>query len=353
MDLLLAGFEGWVKVYENMNPDPKGMPQLDQEGRFVLQTHPMITDGEQTRTAAVDWNGDGSLDLIRGGGNGWVKYYENEGTNVDPVFKFPVRLQAAGEDIRFINGLRDCPQGPSEPNSGYTTPVVIDFDGDGDLDLIVGDMRGYQTYFENVGNRKEPELAAGRTIQVGNEPRSFGWRNQVAVGDIDGDGKIEIVTTPFTDRHIYAYKPERTQNDPNVLKVTRVDLIRLENGQTLLPPHAGGNNNGDNMLKLADWDNDGDLDLFFSSIHYNWYYENVGTRTKPIFKAHGKIQVEGKDLVVTGHANTVDVVDWNGDGMQDLVLSGESGWTYYFDRSFIEGKLPKTVVQPAERRPRS
>lgn len=344
MDLVLGGFEGWVKVYENKNPDPRGIPQIEQEGKFVLQTHPKITDGEQTRTAFVDWNGDGRRDLIRGSSNGWVTYYQNEGTNPDPVYKAPVRLTVAGKEIRFINGLRDGPQGPSEPNSGYTTPVVIDFDGDGDLDLIVGDMRALQTYFENVGTPTEPKLAAGRTIEVNNEPRSFGWRNQVAVGDIDGDGKVEIVTTAFNDRHISAYKPDAVQNDPKILKVSKFDLIHLENGETLLPPHAGGYTSGDNMLKLVDWDNDGDLDLLFSSIHYNWYYENMGSRTKSVFKERGKIQAEGKDLVVTGHANTIDSEDLNGDGKKDLILSGESGWIYYFDRSFLDGDLPKATV---------
>ncbi len=98
------------------------------------------------------------------------------------------------------------------------------------------------------------------------------------------------------------------------------------------------------MAKLEDWDNDGDLDLLFSSVYYNYYYENIGNRTKPIFKANGRIQVGGKDLVVTGHANTIDAVDWNGDGKKDLLISGESGWLYYFDRSFIEGNLPKLVI---------
>ncbi|HEY3129866.1 MAG TPA: FG-GAP-like repeat-containing protein, partial [Acidobacteriota bacterium] len=338
------------KIYKNLNPNPKTTPRLDG-GHFVMQTHPLVTDGEQSRTAVVDWNGDGRLDLIRGSGNGWVTYYENVGTNIDPVFSSRVKLQADGKEIRLINGPRDCPQGPSEPNSGYTAPVVVDFDGDGDLDLIVGDMRGYQTYFENIGTRSQPKLAAGRLIEVDGQRRSFGWRNEIAVGDIDGDGKVEIVSTAYDDRHISIYKPSTVQDDPKVLKVVKVAPLILDSGEALLPPHAGGNNNGDYMMKLVDWDGDGDLDLFVESVYYIWYYENVGTSTAPKFKYHGRFQVGGKDLIVSGHAGSIDAVDWNGDGRPDLIIGGESGWTYYFERTFLDGNLPRAMLGSVQLRP--
>jgi hypothetical protein len=44
------------------------------------------------------------------------------------------------------------------------------------------------------------------------------------------------------------------------------------------------------MMKLVDWDDDGDLDLFVESVYWIWYYENVGSRTEPRFKFHGKVQ---------------------------------------------------------------
>lgn len=349
-DLLLGGFEGWVQVCENTNPDPRGVPQL-APAKFVEQIHPLITEGEQSRTAVVDWNGDGRLDLIRGGGDGWVTYYENAGTNIDPVFKPGVRLNAGGEPIRLINGWRGSPQGFSEPNSGYTAPVVVDLDGDGDLDLIVGDMRAYQTYFENIGSRTQPVLAPGRIIEVNGDPHTFGFRDQLAVGDIDGDGQIEIVATAFHDRHIYSYKVLEKQDDPKVLKVRRANPLLLDSGEILLPPHAGGNNNGDYMMKLVDWDDDGDLDLFVESVYWIWYYENVGTRTQPRFKFHGKVQHAGKDLLVSGHAGSIEAIDWNGDGRKDLIISGESGWLYYFERSFLEGTLPTATAGKCETRP--
>ena len=50
-------------------------------------------------------------------------------------------------------------------------------------------------------------------------------------------------------------------------------------------------------------------------------------------------------------AGSVEVVDWNGDGKKDLFIGGEYGWTYYFERSFIEGNLPHARVDTLEVRP--
>ena len=54
---------------------------------------------------AVDWNGDGKKDLIIGtytGGN--ITYYQNYGTNENPLFQDRVKLQADGQDIVLTYG---------------------------------------------------------------------------------------------------------------------------------------------------------------------------------------------------------------------------------------------------------
>jgi hypothetical protein len=349
-DLILFEYGGWAKVFKNVNPDPKGLPQLE-DGEFVRQVHPKVTGGKMAHTAIADWDGDGLRDLVQGNSLGWVTLFKNVGTPIDPVFDPGVRLKGGGQPIRMINGLRECPQGASEPNSGSTVPVVEDLDGDGDLDLIVGDMRGYQTYFENIGSPTQPSLAAGRMIQVGGQRRSFGWRNQLGVGDLNGDGQMEIISTTYSDRHIYSFKVGPRQDDPKVLKVTKTAPLRISSGQELLPAHAGGNNNGDYMIKVADWDRDGDFDLFVGSLYHIWYYENVGTKSAPTFMDRGRMVVEGRPLLVSNHAGSVEVIDWNGDGWKDLIIGGESGWTYYFERSFIEGKLPHASISTFQRRP--
>ena len=194
-------------------------------------------------------------------------------------------------------------------------------------------------------------MALGRRLEVNGEARSFGWRNQVGVGDIDGDGKLDVVSTAYSDRHLSVYKPAALQDHPKILKMIKASPVKLESGEQLLPPHAGGNNNGDYMTKLADWDGDGDLDLLQGTLYHIWYYENVGTKKTLVFRSHDKIIVEGKPLMVSGHAGSVDAVDWNADGRLDIVIGGESGWTFYFERSFIDGNLPRAEIKGVELRP--
>ncbi len=122
--------------------------------------------------ALADLDADGDTDMLLGTWNEGVHLYRNQGTKQQPRF---VRDSAA--TIRFERG------------SNYT-PALVDIDGDGDLDVFVGEASGEVNFVRNTGTVSAP---AFKVESEAFQQVDAGRRSHPAFADLDGDGDYDLL----------------------------------------------------------------------------------------------------------------------------------------------------------------
>lgn len=151
---------------------------------------------------AVDWDADGDLDLLIGCFSGELKLRVNEGTAKSASFATEnIAVEAAGEPLRV---------------KAHLCPVVADWDGDGLWDIVAGSDDGSVTWFRNVGSKTSPTFKAGQTLVPAHDGTGYsrviwseedivpGIRSQVEVTDYNGDGRLDLLVGDFY--HAYEFK---------------------------------------------------------------------------------------------------------------------------------------------------
>ncbi|MEO1836234.1 MAG: VCBS repeat-containing protein [Akkermansiaceae bacterium] len=149
----------------------------------IVEGKDRITKAICTRPTAVDWDHDGDLDLVVGNFEGTFYLFRGKGKGT--FAPSPELMTCEGRELRV--------------SGAHSDPFAVDWDGDGDLDLVSGSAQGGVEWSENVaGKGKEPELrlfkrllkAAGHGIAAKDEPSSS---TRVWVDDVNGDGKLDLL----------------------------------------------------------------------------------------------------------------------------------------------------------------
>lgn len=198
---LIAGDVSWNACWCRWRgTDAAGRPIYD-DPRKIKQADPHVNGGAFSVPTTGDWRGIGVADLLVGSIEEYVFWYRTLST--DPLrFAPPERLRVGDEEIRRYGKPRPAgghhwgsSQGPLDGyNGGYSNPVLVDWDGDELLDLVVGDMIGLFDWYPNRGTRRQPRLESPMRLHVGDEPLFGPWRVQPGAGDFSGDGLHDIVT---------------------------------------------------------------------------------------------------------------------------------------------------------------
>ena len=198
----------------------------------------------------------------------------------------------------------------------------------GHINLLIGEEGGEYAAAEpllsasgeplvNVPPKSEEPNEEGSEEEPSSPGDDIEWNNicthQHAV-DYDGDGDLDLVTGNIGNTFFFV---ENTGSDQDRVLTDTPLALQLTSPGAHSSPH------------LVDWDGDGDLDLLTGSSNGGAYLsENSGTRSVPVWEdfktlipaSKASSQAERKGPLVPAPSTRIWVVDWNQDGLLDILL---------------------------------
>lgn len=285
-----AGYVAWIENLED-GPTPKwaepkllevgGKPFRVQAGDNGSIQGPAEAKWGYTTLSVADWDGDGNGDLIINSIWGKVEWLKNTGNgSLHPPKPVEVAWGDGPVPAPAWNWWRP---GPTELATQWrTTPVAVDWNKDGLMDLVMLDHEGYLAFFERKWIGGKRILLPGKRIFYGENGSVFSSKNEV------------VDATP--------------------------GVLRLNNRE------AGGS--GRRKLSLLDWDNDGDLDLLVNSINVSLFEQVKAENGRVYFRNHGQLA----SRILAGHTTSPTFVDWNKNGTWDVLVGAEDGHFYHLSR---------------------
>lgn len=336
-DIIVGKEDGRVVYLECSGSVINGLPEF-MPPRYFQQQADDLKVGALCTPYSVDWDGDGDEDIIAGDTAGYINFVENLNGEDPPMWAPPVYLGAEGKTIRIQAGENGSIQGPAEAKWGYTVLNVADWNHDGLQDIVVNSIWGKIEWFENVGEPGAPKLAAIKPIEVAwnGEPQKPAWnwwspegnelvtqwRTTPLVNDLNDDGLNDLIVL---DVEGYLAFFERKKTDDGLILLPPARRITDENGNPLRLNDREAGKSGRRKLALADWDGDGKIDLLANSKSTDLYRNVSDDGNTWKFKLEGPI--DGRKLA--GHTTCPTTVDWNKDGVPDLLQGAEDGFFYY------------------------
>ncbi len=330
---------GFIYLLENQNG------KYHNKGKISAGSHPLETFGAPGANMS-DFDGDGKKDIICGEFLDKLSWYRNIGTPSNPKF----------DEGRF---LLDKNNDTIRLHTEMITPVAVDFDKDGKIDLVVGDEDGRVAFIRNSGKVKNnmPIFKSPVYLKQKADYLKFGALTSPFSIDWDGDGNEDIISGNSAGNIGFIKNISGGVNPkwaaPIMLKCNgkEIRIMAGKNGSIQGPAEEKW---GYTTISMADWDNDGKIDLIVNSIFGKViWYRNTGD----LLNLEGPYNVKvdwgasqvpkpvwnwwypSKTDLVTQWRTTPFAIDWNKDGLTDLIMLDYEGYLSFYERYRKNGEL--------------
>lgn len=188
-------YRGRLYYFKNISAGP--MPAYTLADTNLANTWQLSSANLYPTFGDVD--GDGDLDLIVGLANGTLAFFQNTGTATSPQWAPPV-LSYANVQV-----------------GQWAAPELVDVDGDGLLDLLVGNRTGFIYYYKNTGTLNSPQFSLVNSRFGGIDTRGvFDFQGHATPRAFELQGRTLLAIGSFTQGiHMYdslqmiSQKPEQ------------------------------------------------------------------------------------------------------------------------------------------------
>ena len=245
-DVLMGTVEGTIICYSLS--ESERIPQFSEHHFLMSAGEELIDVGRHAAPFVVDYNNNGKSDLLVGNENGSILYYRNQGSNETPHFLPP-------EVLEDMHGVPLAVE-------GYSKPFMVDWDGDRRKDMLVGSSSGTISFYHNEGSDQHPLFSSPQFVTTGDKPLAVVSHASPFVADWNGDGENDLLVGDG-EGYIHLYRAHTASGKPQLVK----DSVVSVDGHEVIV-------NGYASPFLIDWNQDGAHELLVGTSRGGIYYLN-------------------------------------------------------------------------------